>query len=126
MIKKRRSTDAQYWTVTLSNWKKQPPEVFYKTAVLKNCVIFTGKHLYGIFKNTYFKEHLCTAASELALWNDCLELCFWIAFDSDITKIPAAFKYIYPLCFLVSLGFISSSLTVTTQKANACSPWTPC
>ena len=24
------------------------------------------------------------------------------------------------------LGFVCSSLTVTTQKANACSPWTPC
>ena len=30
LIKKRRLTDAQFWTVTLSNWQKQLPEVFYK------------------------------------------------------------------------------------------------
>ena len=30
LIKKRRLTDAQYWTDTLSNWQKQLPEVFYK------------------------------------------------------------------------------------------------
>ena len=30
LIKKRRLADAHHWTVTLSNWKKQPPEVFYK------------------------------------------------------------------------------------------------
>ena len=92
IIKKRRSADAQYWTVTLSNWKKQPPKVFYKTAVLKNCVIFTGKHQCENFKSNYFEEHLCTAASELTLWSDCLELCFWIAFKSDITKTPVSFK----------------------------------
>ena len=44
-----------------------------------------------IFKNIYFKEHLCTAASELTLQSDCLELCFWIAFKSNITKIPVTF-----------------------------------
>ena len=26
--------------------KKQPPEVFYKNAILKNFAIFTGKHLF--------------------------------------------------------------------------------
>ena len=41
-----------------------------------------GKHLCEIFKNTYFEEHLCTAASELTLQSDCLELCFWIAFKT--------------------------------------------
>ena len=30
---------------TINN-KMQPPEVFYKKAVLKNFLIFTGKHLY--------------------------------------------------------------------------------
>ena len=57
--------DAQYWTATLSNWKKQPPEVSYKNAVLKSFAIFTGKHLCEIFKNTYFEEHLRAAASIL-------------------------------------------------------------
>ena len=57
----------------------QPPEVFYKRAVLKNFVIFTGKHLCEIFKNTYFEVNIRTAASKLTFQSDCLELCFWIA-----------------------------------------------
>ena len=28
-------------------------------------------------RNTYFKEHLLTAASKLTLRSDCFELCFW-------------------------------------------------
>ena len=51
----------------------QPPEVFYKNAVLRNFAIFTGKHSCEIFKNTYFKENLHTAVSEMTLrsiaWN---------------------------------------------------------
>ena len=82
LIKKRRSADAQYWTITLSNWKKQPPEVFYKNTVLKNFAIFMGKHLCEIFQNTCFEEHLCTAVSELTFWSDCLEFCFWIAYQT--------------------------------------------
>ena len=58
---------------------KQPPEVFCKDAVLKNVAIFTGKNLREIFKNTYFEEHLHTAASELTLQSDCLKLSFWTA-----------------------------------------------
>ena len=30
-----------------------------------------------MFKKTYFEEHLHTAASELTLESDCLEICFW-------------------------------------------------
>ena len=41
LIKKRRSADAQYWMVTLSDWQKQPP---LKKAVLKDFTIFAGKH----------------------------------------------------------------------------------
>ena len=40
-----------------------------------------------IFKNTCFEEHLCTAASELNLESDCLELCFWtVAFKTILTQ----------------------------------------
>ena len=40
-----------------------------------------------IFKNTYFKKHLRTAASELALEIDCLRLCFWtVAFKTILTQ----------------------------------------
>ena len=73
--KKKRLPDAQYWTVIL-HWKKQPPEVFYKNTVLKILQYLTGKHLYEIFKNTYFEEHLHTAASKLTLCSDCLVFCF--------------------------------------------------
>ena len=78
--------DAHYRRVTLSNWKKLPPEVFYKTVVLKNFAIFMGKYLCEIFKKTYFEKNLRMAASELALQSDCLELCFWIAFKTISTK----------------------------------------
>ena len=37
---KKRSKEHMGWSV-----QKQPPEVFYKKAVLKNSAIFTGKHL---------------------------------------------------------------------------------
>ena len=41
----RRSADAQYWTVALSNWQKQQPEVYFiKKAILRGFAIFTGKH----------------------------------------------------------------------------------
>ena len=43
--------------------EKQPPEVFYKDAVLKIFAIFTGNHLR--------EEHLPTAACQLTLWSDC-------------------------------------------------------
>ena len=55
-------------------WKKQSSQVFYKNAVLKNFVMFMGKHLCEIIKNIYFEEHLRMAASELTLWSDHLEL----------------------------------------------------
>ena len=63
---------------------------FYQTEknyknVLKYFAIFKGKHLCEIFKNTYFEEHLRTAASELTLPSD-LELRFWIAFKTILTK----------------------------------------
>ena len=41
--------------------KKTPAQVFY------HC---------EIFKNIHFLEHQCTAAPELTLESDCLELCF--------------------------------------------------
>ena len=46
------------------NEKKHSPEVFCKNPVLKNFVIFTGKHLYEIYNNAYLEEHLRMDASE--------------------------------------------------------------
>ena len=65
--------------------KKQPPEVFYKNAVLKYFAIFTGKSLCEIFKNISFEEHFRMAASELTLQSDSLEVCFWIAFKTILS-----------------------------------------
>ena len=64
--------------ITFKQVQKQPLEMFYKKAVVKN---FAGKHLCWslesvsvnlslfcqIFKSTYFKGHLQTAASENVL-----------------------------------------------------------
>ena len=83
LIKKRRSADAQYWIVTLSNWKKQPLEVFYKNAVLTNFEIFRRKTL-KFLRTPTFEEHL--RISELSLRSDRLELCFWIAFKTISTQ----------------------------------------
>ena len=59
--------------------------------------------------------------------SDFLELCFCfqslsnqsfkhnLAHQSSLSLTPS---------FLLGLGFICSSLTFTTQKASACSPWT--
>ena len=85
LIKKRRSTDATWGFLQ----KK-------KKALRKNFAIFTRKHLcwslfqikktrtqmfsceyWEISKNTYFEEHLRTAASEETLESDCLGLSFW-------------------------------------------------
>ena len=77
-----------------------------KKAVLKNFAVFTentcvgvfssallkrdsntGVLLCEIFKNTYFEEHLRTAASELTLEIDYLELCFGtVAFKTILTR----------------------------------------
>ena len=60
--------------ITFLKMQKQPPEVFYKRAVLKNFAIFKGKHtcwslllmqnIANFFQSTYFEEHLQAAASE--------------------------------------------------------------
>ena len=42
---RREGQQIQYWTVTLSSWKKQLLEVFYKKAILKNSANFRGKYL---------------------------------------------------------------------------------
>ena len=48
-------------------------------------------------RKTHFEEHLRTAACELTLRSDYLELCFWtVAFKTilthNITKIPVTLK----------------------------------
>ena len=60
--------------MVLSNWKKQPPEISYKNAVLKISAIIMGKHLCETFRNTYFEEHLSPIYVWLLLMN---EVIFW-------------------------------------------------
>ena len=83
----KRSTDAQCWTATLSNWKKQAPEVFYENTVFRNFAIFIGKHLCEIFKNIYSEEHPRQAAFELTLSSDYWEICFWITFKTILIHL---------------------------------------
>ena len=115
-LRRGRLADPQYRTVTLSNWQKHAPEVFYKKHVLKNFAIITGKHLCWSlsFINlltftplTLFKrdsnvdafpirnfcetpdlKNIClTAASELTLQSDCFELCSWkVTFKTILTQ----------------------------------------
>ena len=61
-----------------------------KKAVLKNFAVFTEKYLcwsFFFYLNTYFEEHLRTAASELTLEINYLELCLWtVAFKTILTR----------------------------------------
>ena len=102
LINKRRSPDIQYWAVTLSNWQKQSPEVFYKETLKilqysqqNTCVGVSSSTLLKkrptqvfcrceIFKNTHFEERLRAATSELTLEKDCLETCFGTAASKTI------------------------------------------
>ena len=84
---------------------------------------------------------------KLILRRDCLELCFWtVAFKTILTQQYYEYYQYYQFLsnqsfkhnsadlsslsltskLFLSLGFVCSSLTFTTQKANDCSPWTPC
>ena len=67
-----------------------------KTLFLKIFAIFMEKHPCQIFKNTFSKENLCTAASELTLrsivWNLVSGLHLKPSRLSNIMKISVAFK----------------------------------
>ena len=51
-------SDFHHWTITLSNWQKQPPEAFHKKAVLKNFAIFSGSPV--------LKSHLGRGCNKVA------------------------------------------------------------
>ena len=95
-----------------------------------------------ISKNTYFEEHLRTAASELILGlfrtsfldsrfqnhHDLVILQKYESLSNQGFKRNSVHMPTLNLTlrFLLKIGFICSSLTVTTEKANSCSPWTSC
>ena len=68
--------------------EKSSYRMFSIKTFLKIFAIFTGKHLCEIyfFEEHYFEEHLRMVVSELILWNDRLEICFWIAFKTILTQ----------------------------------------
>ena len=90
------------------------------------------------FRNGLFDSYFFKLTSEVEIGKDCLELCFWVvAFNTILThvtyykntirfKTRALSKVCCIWRFHLNLGFVCSSLTVTTQKANACTPWTHC
>ena len=56
-----------------------------KTLFLK-CLQYSQKNTYEIYINANFEEYLLMAASEPALWDNCFELRFWIAFKTILTR----------------------------------------
>ena len=93
--------DVYYWTVILSNSKKQPQEVFQKKVFVNVCslkektcieVYLFNKVAIQMFsnecceisKNAYFEEHLRMAASELTLGSNYL----WLFLDSRFQNHP--------------------------------------
>ena len=58
VVGKRMSAVVICWTVTLSNWHKQPPNVLYEEAVLKIFTKFTGKHLGNTQVWNFIKKRL--------------------------------------------------------------------
>ena len=114
--------------VTLTNWKKQPPEIFYKNNVLKNfatlrtyadCCFWSDfmKWLFG----TLFLDCIWRHLDSVTLQK--YQLLSNQSFKRNLAYLPSI--YLTPMLFM-SLGFVCSWLMVTTQKANACSPWTAC
>ena len=98
------------------NFKSSRSQMFFKIDVLKNLAMFTGKHLcqsyfliqlqgwrtaivlqrdsntsaFEIFKNTYFEEHLRTAASVLRIIK--LLIKYWTSVDLFLIKNIKIFK----------------------------------
>ena len=66
--------------------------LFHKVADLQACNFIKKRLQHRCFsvakflQNTYFEEHLRTAASELTLRSECLEFCFGtVAFKTTLT-----------------------------------------
>ena len=82
---------------------------------------------YEILKNAYVEEYLVTAASELTLESDYLELCFWSVILQKHQSLSSQNSirnsaHMSPLNMtptLFNLGSVCLSLTVPTQKALA-------
>ena len=79
--------------------------LFNKAAGIKACIFITKEipaqvfpcEYWETFKETYFEAHLHTAASNVTLESDCLELFSGVSLSkpsklSKITKTPVVFK----------------------------------
>ena len=104
------------------HFKKQPPEVFYKKAVLKNLATFTTrKHLQRnlflmngqtlkpaallkrLFKYVYFKDHLQAAAS--ASWSILYKEFVDISYENASFGILEDSIWLQLICFLTPVEF---------------------
>ena len=126
--------------------KKLPLEVFYKNAVLKNFAILMGKHhLWNSETSTiwiiFCIRLLLNWFYEVIVWNLVSRLHLkpsWLlilqkyqslsnqSFKQNLGHIYAAYISLNPTLSCERRFHFVSPLTVTTQKANACSPWTLC
>ena len=99
------------------------------------CVEFSSSTLLkrdastGVLILQIFEEHLRTVASKVTLESDCLEFCLWtVTFKTILTwqyyKNTSRFqtrpwntiqRICHPLRYLLNLGSICLSLTVTTR-----------
>ena len=103
-------------TKKMSQFQKQLPEVFYKKALLKNFVIFTGKHLYwGLFsillKETLTQVALSCEYCEIFTQKICEQLLLhFLLLTVNISSqgLISSLNSIYP--FQVSLQGLKSSL----------------
>ena len=79
-------------------WQKQPPLVFYKKGVLKNIVIFTGKHVcWSLFliklqANTGVSLWRLWKFSEHLFWRTSTNSCLWNERNRNFQKFPTFSK----------------------------------
>ena len=103
LIKKKRLTDTQSVTVvTLSNWQKQPPEVFYKRSCSqKFCNIYRKTPVFEAIFHKYVDlqdlnfirkrlQHRCFLLAKYFVkylfWRTSAYSCFWTGFAKLLFK----------------------------------------
>ena len=94
-----------------------------KKGVLKNSAIFTGEHLFSceyweIFKNTYFEEHLRTAASEVYSHQSIIGSAHFMQLVSFYTgwKHQKTLDWFPRKCFFFTGAWMSSNVIKVFAK----------
>ena len=96
LIKNRRLADAQYWTVTLPNWKMQPLEFSIKTLFLK-ILQYSWENTCVNFLRTPVLKNICVrlllnCLYENIVWHFISGSLLKPSWLSNIAKKPIAFK----------------------------------